>query len=276
MPELPEVEVVRRGLELHLPGRTFTAFRSSGKELRTPVPETLMQAHLPGRRVTGVRRRAKYLLIELDSGARLILHLGMTGKLGLFKQGSTPHKHDHLCWQLDNGFELRFNDVRRFGSIRVAAPEEVATLEDSVFRTAGPEPFSDDFNGTYLKDRGKRRVQPVKNYIMDSRVVVGIGNIYANESLFAAGIRPTRKTGRISLARWNRLVHEIRAVLSHAIECGGSTISDFLGASGDRGYFQIHFKVYGRGGAPCPQCETIIRQVKLGGRASFYCPTCQH
>jgi formamidopyrimidine-DNA glycosylase len=276
VPELPEVEVVRRGLALHLPGRTFTAFKSSGKPLRTPLPETLMQIHLPGRRVTGVTRRAKYLLIGLDSGAMLILHLGMTGKLGLFKQGSAPHKHDHLCWQLDNGFELRFNDVRRFGSIRLAAPEEVDTLENGVFKTAGPEPFSDDFNGAYLKDRAGSRIQPVKNFIMDSRVVVGIGNIYANESLFAAGIRPTRRAGSISLLRWNRLVEEIRAVLSHAIECGGSTISDFLGASGDRGYFQIHFKVYDRSGLPCPQCETIIRQVRLGGRSSFYCHTCQH
>ncbi len=276
MPELPEVEVVRRGLALHLSGRTFTAFKSSGKELRTPVPEALLQTHLPGRRVTGVRRRAKYLLIELDSGAMLILHLGMTGKLGLFKQNSASRKHDHLCCQLDNGYELRFNDVRRFGSIRVAAPEEVDALEESVFRTAGPEPFSDDFTGAYLKRRAGSRIQPVKNFIMDSRVVVGIGNIYANESLFASGIRPTRKSGSISLARWNRLVDEIRAVLDHAIECGGSTISDFLGASGARGYFQIHFKVYGRGGLPCPQCDTIIKHIKLGGRASFYCPNCQH
>lgn len=275
MPELPEVEVVRRGLELHLSGRTISAFQTSGKQLRRPVPGSLMQTHLSGRRITAVSRRAKYLLIELDNGAIMVLHLGMTGKLGLFKQGSSRQKHDHISWRLDNGYELRFNDVRRFGSVTMVPADEAGLIEQSIFKTAGPEPFGDEFNGRYLKETARGRILPVKNFIMDSRVVCGIGNIYASESLFGAGIRPSRKIGTISLPKWNLLVDEIRTVLTRAIECGGSTISDFIGASGERGYFQIHFNVYGRNGAPCRRCETAVKRIKLGGRASFFCPKCQ-
>lgn len=275
MPELPEVEVVKQGLLNHLPGRTVTGFHHSGKALRMVLPALQISRQLTGASVTDVSRRAKYLLIHFDNGSVMIIHLGMTGKLGLFTSTSPPTTHDHACFVLDDGFELRFNDVRRFGSIRILEAEQVDTIEQTVFKTAGPEPFSEQFSGRYLYERSRNRTQPVKNFIMDSRNVVGIGNIYANESLFSAGIRPARKAGAISLKRYCRLVDEIQKVLVRAIEYGGSTISDFIGAGGESGYFQVHFNVYGKKGTPCPNCAAPIRHCKLGGRASFFCPACQ-
>lgn len=275
MPELPEVEVVRRGLLNHLPGRTITGLFTDGKRLRLPVPEKELRARLIGARIIDVRRRAKYLLIDFDNGELLILHLGMTGILGLFSRKAEIAPHDHVCWNLDNGYDLRFNDVRRFGSVRLIGPEQIATLEQTVFKDTGPEPFSENFNGSYLYRKAHKKQQPIKNFIMDGRVVAGVGNIYANESLFNAAIRPTRKAGAVSEKRYGLLVNKIREVLANAIECGGSTISDFIDTSGARGYFQIHFKVYGRKDQPCPTCGTLIRHRKLGGRASFFCPSCQ-
>ena len=275
MPELPEVEVVRRGLLNHLPGRTITGLFTDGKRLRLPVPEKELRARLIGARIIDVRRRAKYLLIDFDNGELLILHLGMTGILGLFSRKAEIAPHDHVCWNLDNGYDLRFNDVRRFGSVRLIGAEQIATLEQTVFKDTGPEPFSENFNGSYLYRKAHKKQQPIKNFIMDGRVVAGVGNIYANESLFNASIRPTRKAGAVSEKRYGLLVNKIREVLATAIECGGSTISDFIDTSGARGYFQIHFKVYGRKDQPCPTCGTLIRHRKLGGRASFFCPSCQ-
>lgn len=275
MPELPEVEVVRRGLLNHLPGRTITGLFTDGKRLRLPVPEKELRARLTGARIIDVRRRAKYLLIDFDNGELLILHLGMTGILGLFSRKAEIATHDHVCWNLDNGYDLRFNDVRRFGSVRLIGPEQIATLEQTVFKDTGPEPFSENFNGSYLYRKAHKKQQPIKNFIMDGRVVAGVGNIYANESLFNAAIRPTRKAGAVSEKRYGLLVSKIREVLTAAIECGGSTISDFIDSSGARGYFQIHFNVYGRKDQPCPTCGTLIRHRKLGGRASFFCPSCQ-
>ena len=275
MPELPEVEVVRRGLLNHLPGRTITGLSTDGKKMRLPVPENALRRALTGARITDVRRRAKYLLIDMDNGSVLIVHLGMTGLLGLFPIATELDVHDHICWSLDNGYELRFNDTRRFGSVQIIGPNQAETLEQTVFKATGPEPFAEHFNGRYLYDVAHKKQQPVKNFIMDGRVVAGVGNIYANESLFNAGIRPTRKAGAISKKRYSLLVDKIREVLSTAIECGGSTISDFLDASGTSGYFQIHFNVYGRKDQPCPICTSPIRHVKLGGRASYFCPRCQ-
>ncbi|MGI9537351.1 MAG: bifunctional DNA-formamidopyrimidine glycosylase/DNA-(apurinic or apyrimidinic site) lyase [Desulfocapsaceae bacterium] len=275
MPELPEVEVVRRGLLNHLPGRTITGLFTNGKRLRLPVPEKKLRDLLTGARVTGVRRRAKYLLIDFDNGVVMVLHLGMTGILGLFSRETEVGPHDHVCWSLDNGYDLRFNDVRRFGSVRVIGPEQIETLEQTVFKATGPEPFSETFSGRYLYRKALKKQQPIKNFIMDARVVAGVGNIYANESLFSAGIRPTRKAGAVSEKRYGQLVDKIREVLTTAIECGGSTISDFIDTSGASGYFQIHFKVYGRKDQPCPTCDTPIRHQKLGGRASYFCPACQ-
>lgn len=275
MPELPEVEVVRQGLARHLPGKTITSVRTDRKALRWPVPEELLHKHLPGATITAVKRRAKYLLIELDNDSLLIIHLGMTGKLGLFDAQLPDMVHDHVFWKLGDGSELRLNDVRRFGSIALLKPSEVEGIEDNFFRTTGPEPFDPTFTGDYLRSLAHGRNKPVKNFIMDSRVVAGVGNIYANESLFISGIRPTRAIGRISRLRWQRLVKNIRIVLKEAIACGGSTISDFFGTNGESGYFQVNFKVYGKAGQGCVQCATEIRKIQLGGRASFYCHQCQ-
>ena len=276
MPELPEVEVVRRGLAAHLPGRTITGFSCSGKSLRWPIPARQLSETLPGQLITAVNRRAKYLLIELGSSQRLIIHLGMTGKLGLFTPDAPPLPHDHACWGLDNRMQLRFNDVRRFGALFLSSGGHEDGIEQRLFGAIGPEPFAEEFSAGYLRQRARQRTQPVKNFIMNSHVVAGVGNIYANESLFRARIRPQTPAGRISVSRWQRLIGEIRKVLEEAIACGGSTISDFFGASGESGYFQVQFSVYGRANQPCPGCSGIIRKIILGGRASFYCPHCQH
>ncbi len=275
MPELPEVEVVKRGLEPHLVGRSITKVWHNGKKLRTDVPHQDMRRHLVGTRVVCLKRRAKFLILEMSNHMLLIIHLGMTGKLGLFKPSSLQMVHDHVAWKLDNGMELRFNDVRRFGSISLIGAGQRSKLEDTFFKTTGPEPFDETFNAAYLRKKAAGRSVPVKNFIMNNGVVAGIGNIYANESLFAAGIRPTRPAGKIGQKKWAELIEKIREVLTRAISCGGSSISDFIGASGEKGYFQINFCVYGRSGEKCQHCGSVIKAIKLGGRASFFCPKCQ-
>ena len=180
-----------------------------------------------------------------------------------------------MVWHLNDRTEMRFNDVRRFGALYLLKPEETGQLEETVIRNTGPEPFAPSFNGEYLFTKAAGKKRAVKSFIMDNNTVAGVGNIYANESLFAAGIRPDRPAGKVSKKKWQRLSDEIRKVLLHAIECGGSTISDFLGADGTQGYFQINFKVYGKKDAPCPCCGTPLQQAKIGGRASFFCHRCQ-
>ena len=275
MPELPEVEVICRGICPFLVGRTITAINSSGKRLRHPVPLASMQREIINQTITTVERRAKFLQIGFQTGGMLVIHLGMTGNLGIFSPSSERAKHDHVQWSLDNGTELRYNDIRRFGSIQLLKAYETGDREETIFKTTGPEPFSDEFSASYLQKLAKNKHLAVKLFIMTNQVVAGIGNIYANESLFAAGIQPARKIQTMTKKEWERLVIEIRKVLNHAIECGGSNISDFLNASQERGYFQINFKVYGREGEKCTLCTTKIEKQKLGGRASFYCPNCQ-
>ena len=275
MPELPEVEVICRGIRPYLTNRTIIKIYHNGKELRQKVPITAMNRELIGNRIVGVERRAKYLLIHFETSALLIIHFGMTGNLGIFAPGTPIAKHDHVRLLLDNETELRFNDTRRFGSLNIIDPEEQITLEQDFFKNTGPEPFAGDFNGKYLQLLARGKNQPVKTFIMTNRTVAGIGNIYANESLFAASIRPSRRIKSISLKSWNRLASEIRKVLKHAISCGGSTISDFVNASQERGYFQMNFKVYGRAEEDCLTCSTAIKKQVIGGRASYYCPKCQ-
>jgi formamidopyrimidine-DNA glycosylase len=275
MPELPEVEVVCRGIRPFLIGHAVTAIQYSGKRLRHPVPMDAMQQEMLHQPITAVNRRAKFLQISLRNGGMLIIHLGMTGNLGIFPPSAPLAKHDHVVWSLDNGTELRYNDSRRFGCIHILFCDEVVDREETIFKTTGPEPFSDEFSAKYLKKKAKGKSVAVKLFIMTNQIVAGIGNIYANESLFAAGIRPTRKAQTLTVKEWERLVTEIRRVLAHAIDCGGSTISDFLNAGQKRGYFQINFKVYGRQGQTCTVCSTKINKLKVGGRASFYCPNCQ-
>ena len=275
VPELPEVEVIRRGLLNHLPGRTIEAVFYSGKLLRRPVLLANMRDLLIGEVIVDITRRAKYLLIHMDSGALLLLHMGMTGRLGLFPLGVPTAKHDHLRWRLDSGLELRFHDARRFGLAQVLTPEEALVREDSIFGSTGPEPFSDQCTPTFLMDRARKKRQSVKAFLMDTRIIAGVGNIYANESLFRSGIHPARPVGDLDLHDWQLLVSNLRSILQHAIDCGGSTISDYLNAGGTQGYFQVHFRVYDRAGEPCPKCRTPIERIKIGGRASFFCPKCQ-
>ena len=275
MPELPEVEVIRRGLQAHLPGRRIEAVFHSGKQLRHTVPLETMRRLLVGRRIAGVARRAKFLLLSMGDGAILILHLGMTGRLGLFPAGSATALHDHVRWRLDDGLELRLHDTRRFGSVRVVTAEEAPDIESTFFKATGPEPFGAACTPAYLFGQAQGKRQPVKTFLMDMRIIAGVGNIYANECLYTCGINPSRPAADLRLRDWRRLLPSLRAILQQAIDCGGSTISDYVNAGGKPGYFQVHFQVYGREGEPCPECGTPIDKIRLGGRASYFCPKCQ-
>jgi formamidopyrimidine-DNA glycosylase len=275
MPELPEVEVTRLGLLPHLPGRKIIAVFWSGKQLRLPMPVKLLDKHICGSTVTALDRRAKYLLIRMDKANVLVLHLGMTGRLGIFPKATARVAHDHLCLELDSGLELRFNDTRRFGSVMVWPSEEAAQLEEEFSRSQGLEPFGPDFTAAYLARLAGQRRQPIKTFLMEARLISGIGNIYANETLFAAGIHPQTPAGRLSEAQWQRIVDCAVAILTRAIAAGGSTISDFLGSSGQPGHFQLQLAVYGRKDQPCPVCGQKISRETLGGRATFFCSGCQ-
>lgn len=275
MPELPEVEVICRGLRPHLTNRLITGIRCSGKPLRYPVPHAAMNELLCGRTIRAVTRRAKYLLIAMEDETLIIIHLGMTGNLGLFPCATPVKVHDHVCWQLDNGLELRLNDSRRFGAVWLLTPEQAANRETGFFGSTGPEPFDSLCTPAHFMTLAQRRQQPVKTFLMDSKVVAGIGNIYANEALMAAGIHPARQACTLQEHDWQLLIPLIRRILTQAIACGGSTISDFINANGESGYFQMNFKVYGRKGQPCRQCGTLIEKIQLNGRASYFCPHCQ-
>jgi formamidopyrimidine-DNA glycosylase len=275
MPELPEVETICRGIRPHIVGRTIVKITHSGKNLRSPVPLEDMQRLLPGKKILEVRRRAKYLIVEFDIGCLLVIHLGMTGNLGIFSPQKPCANHCHLRFLLSDGMELRYTDVRRFGSMNVFEPEDAASLEETFFNTTGPEPFSNEFTAEYLYQAARNRSVPVKTFIMTNQVVAGVGNIYANESLFKAGIDPRRKACSITKKSWQQLISSIREVLEQAIECGGSTISDYVNADQQSGYFQMNFQVYGREGQKCNTCGTKIVKRQIGGRASYHCLTCQ-
>lgn len=275
MPELPEVEVICQGLLPHILNKTITNVRCSGKQLRSPVQCKEMHAELCGKRITSLSRRAKYLVLKTDGGASLVIHLGMTGNMGIFDADSATKKHDHIRWQLDNNTELRFNDARRFGSVRLLPAKNAAQEEKRLFSATGPEPFSRSCSVAYLTRQAARRKIAIKKFIMDSHVIAGIGNIYANESLFRATIHPERPASSLSPEEWKCLLSIIRKTLKHAIKCGGSTISDFVDASGKGGYFQMNFRIYGKAGEACSECGTVIMKETIGGRASFFCPACQ-
>jgi formamidopyrimidine-DNA glycosylase len=272
MPELPEVEVIRRGLEPLLYGRRVIGLGWSNRKLRLPVPRKALKRWVKGEQVRSVGRRAKYLLLHMANNATVVIHLGMSGKLALFQTTAPRSKHDHLRLQFDNDMELRFNDARRFGSLQVVEP---GTDLNDLFAAIGPEPFADAFSPAYLLRMAKNRHQPVKNFLMDSRVVAGIGNIYANEILFCANICPTTPAGDLTEALWQRTVRCSREVLARAIASGGTTIADFVGASGTAGYFQLQLQVYDRGQEKCYQCQTTINRMVLAGRATYFCPCCQ-
>jgi formamidopyrimidine-DNA glycosylase len=271
MPELPEVETVRRCIEPHVLGRKIVGVTVRDTRLRWPVPANIA-ATLTGKKITGTARRGKYLLLQLSGGDRLIIHLGMSGRLFVLKPGHPLKKHDHVDIELSGAVLLRFHDPRRFGAV---LPWPARAPTHMLIAGMGPEPFSDDFNGDYLFELSRGRSAPVKNFIMDGRVVVGAGNIYAAESLFRAGIRPTKAAGKITRPQYQLLAQKIRDVLSAAIEQGGTTLRDFAGADGAPGYFQQKLFVYGREGEPCQVCKTPIKCLVIGQRSSFYCSRCQ-
>ena len=270
MPELPEVETSLRGIAPHLEGRRVLRLDARERRLRWPVPETVDLA-VAGQRIIQLRRRAKYLLLQLETGT-LLLHLGMSGSLRVVPVTTPPLPHDHIDLVLTDGNCLRLRDPRRFGSLHwVQGPVEAHPL----LAHLGPEPLGDAFSGAYLHQQARGRRAPVKAFIMDSHVVVGVGNIYANEALHLAGIHPARAAGRISALRIDALVRAITRVLAAAIAEGGTSLRDFVREDGNPGYFAQSLRVYGRTDQPCPSCGAPIRQRRIAQRSSFYCPRCQ-
>ena len=269
MPELPEVETTRRGIAPYLEGVRVSRVIVRERRLRWPIPEDL-DVRLSGQCFVQVQRRAKYLLLGAENGT-LISHLGMSGNLRLVPCGTPAAKHEHVDIELESGLALRYTDPRRFGALLWSSDP----LNHQLLRNLGPEPLTDEFAGQRLYSCSRGRSMAVKPFIMDNAVVVGVGNIYASEALFAAGIDPRREAGSISRARYALLADEIKRILGHAIQRGGTTLRDFVGGDGQPGYFQQELFVYGRGGEFCKRCGSTLREVKLGQRASVYCSRCQ-
>ncbi|TAN65988.1 MAG: bifunctional DNA-formamidopyrimidine glycosylase/DNA-(apurinic or apyrimidinic site) lyase [Methylobacter sp.] len=270
MPELPEVETTCRGIAPYIEGQTVRQVIIRQPKLRWPVPETLNQT-LAGLSIQSVSRRAKYLLFSTVSGT-VLLHLGMSGSLRIMSTDQTVGKHDHLDFVFNDGTVLRYNDPRRFGAV-LWTTNPVA--EHKLLKDLGPEPLLPEFNGELLYALSKHRKIAVKSFIMDSHIVVGVGNIYANEALFMAGIQPTRQAGKISLARYQKLAECIRVVLQHAITQGGTTLRDFVNEAGKPGYFQQQLKVYGRTGLPCINCNQPLTEIRIANRSTVFCNACQ-
>jgi formamidopyrimidine-DNA glycosylase len=269
MPELPEVETTRAGLAPHLEGRRIAKVTLRRPDLRWPIPPEVAE-RLPGERIDAVRRRAKYLLLDTAAGSAL-LHLGMSGSLRVLP-GTTPVTvHDHVDIAMEGGRVLRFNDPRRFGCLLWQPLGETHEL----LRALGPEPLSDDFDAEQLFLRSRGRSAPVKAFLMDQRIVVGVGNIYAAEALFEAGISPLRAAGRVSRERYVVLADAVKRILAHAIARGGTTLRDFISPDGAPGYFEQELSAYGRGGAPCPRCGRVLKQASIGQRATVWCGHCQ-
>ena len=275
MPELPEVETTRRGIAPHLVGQFIAGIIIRNPNLRWPIPDNLSEI-LTGLSIQAVTRRAKYLLLDCGVGT-LILHLGMSGSLRILPvkllQSVEPHqKHDHFDLILSDQTTLRLRDPRRFGAVLWHTGD---ILQHSLLTKLGPEPLTADFNAQQLFEKTRERGANIKETLMNSHMVAGIGNIYANEALFRAGINPKVAAGRISITRYERLVQAIKQTLQEAIEAGGSSLRDFVNSDGNPGYFQQQYWVYGRGGQLCKKCERVIKQIKQGQRSSFYCPNCQ-
>jgi formamidopyrimidine-DNA glycosylase len=282
MPELPEVETVRRGLEPVMAGHVIARAETRRPDLRWPLPDRMAE-RLTGQRVERLRRRSKYILADLSSGETLLVHLGMSGRmlvsggmLGQFHHDHpAPEKHDHVILTMDGGARITFNDARRFGAMDLVATESAEA--HLLLASLGPEPLGNGFDENYLVARLKGRNTPIKSALLDQRIVAGLGNIYVCEVLFRAGISPRRKAGRISASRIAALVPLIRQVLTEAIEAGGSSLRDYRQADGELGYFQHTFRVYDREGQPCvtPGCSGTIARLVQSGRSSFFCPVCQ-
>lgn len=270
MPELPEVETTRRGVSPYCQGEAVRELVVREPRLRWPVSEQLRE-HIVGQIIEAVERRGKYLLFRTAAGS-LLVHLGMSGSLRVVDSAQAPGRHDHIDIQLLSGACLRYHDPRRFGYFLWQAPGEQHPLLSHL----GPEPLSEEFDGDVLYHLSRGRPSPVKRFIMDGKVVVGVGNIYANEVLFLSGIHPRRAAGRISRARYRALADNIKQVLTSAIEQGGTTLRDFVGGDGRPGYFAQQLYVYGRAGEPCKRCGGLLRESRLGRRTTVFCVTCQH
>lgn len=270
MPELPEVETTLRGIAPFVEGNVIVRVDVRNGNLRWPVPKDI-SVHIQGNRVEAVFRRAKYLLFKF-AGGHLMVHLGMSGRLRLVSGEAPFEKHDHLDFRLDNGMCLRFTDPRRFGSVLWV---EGDPNQHKLLASLGPEPLAPELDVDYLYHRSRGKTAPIKTFLMDSHVLVGVGNIYANEALFKSGIAPTRAAGKISRAGYQKLLENIRTVLQQAIEAGGTTLRDFVNGEGKPGYFQQQLSVYGRGGMACVRCGAVLREIRLGQRSTVYCPKCQ-
>lgn len=270
MPELPEVVVTLRGVLPHIEGKRVADVVVRNSRLRWPVPDGLSEL-LAGKVLADGRQRAKYMLFRFDHG-HLMIHLGMSGNLRIVQTGVAPAKHDHVDIVFDGGVVLRFTDPRRFGSVLwlEGEPEQHRLLQH-----LGPEPFEDIISGDYLYGLSRGKTTSIKQFLMDNQVVVGVGNIYANESLFLSGIRPKKAAGRVSRKSYKLLAGNVKTVLGRAIEQGGTTLKDFVGNEGKPGYFKQQLYVYGRGGEACLNCQSLLKEIRLGQRSTVYCPSCQ-
>lgn len=270
MPELPEVETTCKGIRPYLVGNTITDVIVRESQLRWRIPDDLPRT-VSGLQIQSVTRRGKYCLLNTDTGS-VILHLGMSGNLRIVNALDFPKKHDHVDFIFKNNAVLRFNDQRKFGAVLWAHGD---VMTHALLKDLGPEPLTPEFNGDYLFFRATARKMPIKTFIMDGHIVVGVGNIYASESLFMAGLLPTRSAGSVSLEEYQTLAAVIKIVLQRSIDQGGTTLRDFLNAEGKPGYFSQSLSVYGRAAMPCYQCQNLIQQIKIGQRASYFCPVCQ-
>lgn len=269
MPELPEIETLKRGLSPFLISKTIKKLVIREQRLRTRVPASLSNL-CKGQQIQAIKRRAKYLLLELTQGF-LVIHLGMSGTLQIVSDQLEPKKHDHIDLILKNGLLVRYRDPRRFGLYTYLDDYKNHPL----FNNLGPEPLEDDFNSDYFLSKIKKRKQAIKNLIMNNEIVVGVGNIYATESLYFAGIHPQTPACFLPLDKIEELVIQIKRILNQAIQAGGTTLKDFMNEHGKPGYFSQQLSVYGRGNFPCYQCQTIIQTITIGGRSSSFCPYCQ-
>lgn len=276
MPELPEVETTLRGIEPWVQGKKISDIEIRNRSLRWPIPDEVGDP-LIGQTVVSIRRRGKYLLLELSKKGTLLVHLGMSGSLRIVENNDDDwRKHDHVGLRLVSGKQLRFHDPRRFGCWLHHPPESSPEDNHELLRDLGPEPLSDDFSEDYLWQQTRNRKVAIKQLIMNSKIVVGVGNIYACEALFLAGISPRRGAGRVTRKKTGQLVETIKQVLGEAIEMGGTTLRDFLNAEGEAGYFKQELYVYDREGETCKQCKTSnVKRIVQSNRSTFYCPNCQ-
>jgi formamidopyrimidine-DNA glycosylase len=274
MPELPEIETIRRSIEPHILNRKIIRVEVLEPRLRELIEADRFEKWAANQAVIEVKRRAKYLIWILENHAAVIIHLGMSGSIGTFSDSAPLEKHTHVIFHFAKNRHVRYRDPRRFGMIKVVEPGQLESY--SGFSLLGPEPLSDDFTAEIAAERLKRSGKPIKHWLMDGQNVVGVGNIYANEVLFRAGIHPERRADSLSTKEQVRLVASVKAVLNSAVEQGGTTINDFRNADGEPGYFQFHLEVYQRTGEACLSCGSEIQRKVMGGRSTFFCPNCQH